>query len=103
MEVRANKRRESGRRPVPTSGGCAQSSLTHARSLVVVVALSQQQARPLVVVVALSQQQAHSLARHATCAPQAFQTAADYYNGEESTSAANQCLLKVALLILNNL
>ena len=89
MEVRANKRRESGRRPVPTSGGSAQSSLTQARSLVVVVALSQQQA--------------HSLARHATCAPQAFQTAADYYNGEESTSAANQCLLKVALLILNNL
>jgi len=26
----------------------------------------------------------------------AFQTAADYYNGEESTSSANQCLLKVA-------
>ena len=31
-----------------------------------------------------------------TAAMEAFQTAADYYNGEESTSAANQCLLKVA-------
>ena len=29
-------------------------------------------------------------------AMEAFQTAADYYSGEESTSAANQCLLKVA-------
>ena len=27
---------------------------------------------------------------------EAFQAAADYYQGEESTSAANQCLLKVA-------
>jgi len=26
----------------------------------------------------------------------AFQTAADYYQGEESTTQANQCLLKVA-------
>mmetsp|Transcript_16820 Transcript_16820/g.27886 ORF Transcript_16820/g.27886 Transcript_16820/m.27886 type:complete len:287 (+) Transcript_16820:135-995(+) len=29
-------------------------------------------------------------------AMKAFETAADYYRGEESTSAANQCLLKVA-------
>jgi len=31
-----------------------------------------------------------------SAAMEAFQTAADYYSGEESTSAANQCLLKVA-------
>jgi len=29
-------------------------------------------------------------------AMEAFQTAADYYQGEESTTQANQCLLKVA-------
>ena len=29
-------------------------------------------------------------------AMEAFQTAADYYAGEESHSSANQCLLKVA-------
>lgn len=32
----------------------------------------------------------------ASQAMEAFQTAADYYQGEESTTQANQCLLKVA-------
>ena len=31
-----------------------------------------------------------------SAAMEAYQAAADYYQGEESTSAANQCLLKVA-------
>ncbi len=38
----------------------------------------------------------HEASGNLNAAMEAYQTAADYYQGEEATSSANQCLLKVA-------